>query len=108
MASKPRVLVTGAPGWLGSSLVEALSKGFRSGAVDQKAESVRIVSLPGRRARGLTRAGNVEAVTADLTDPRLPEGLFDGIDTVFHCAGVIHARRIKDLYAVNVEATKNL
>ncbi len=108
MTSRPRVLVTGAPGWLGSSLVEALVKGFRSGPVDQKPESVRIVSLPGSDARSLTDTGKVEVVSADLRDSRLPDGVFDGIDTVFHCAGIIHAQRIKDLYSVNVDATRNL
>jgi nucleoside-diphosphate-sugar epimerase len=106
--SRPRTLVTGAPGWLGSSLVEALTGGFRSGNVDQPPESVRIVSLPGTDVRPLTRGGKVEVATADLRDRRLPDGLLDGIDTVFHCAGVIHAKRIRDLYAINVDATRNL
>jgi len=89
-------------------LVEALARGFRSGNVDQKPESVRIVSLPGSDARSLVGTGRVEVATADLRDRRLPDGLFDGIDTVYHCAGVIHARRIKDLYAINVDATRSL
>jgi nucleoside-diphosphate-sugar epimerase len=106
--SNARVLVTGAPGWLGSSLVEALTSSGRFGPVEQTPERVRIVSLPGSDARSLTKTGNVEVVTADLRDRRLPDGICDGIDTVFHCAGVIHAKRIKDLYTINVDATRNL
>jgi len=108
MNPKPRALVTGAPGWLGSSLVLSLVNGFRQGPVDQKPESVRIVALPGSDSRSLTETGKVEVATADLRDRRLPDGLFDGIDTIFHCAGIIHAKRIKDLYEVNVDATRNL
>jgi len=106
--SKPRVLVTGAPGWLGTSLVEALAKGFRSGSVDQKPESVRVVSLPGSDTRSLASLGGVEIVSADLRDRRFPDGLLDGIDTIFHCAGIVHAKRIKELYGVNVDATRSL
>jgi nucleoside-diphosphate-sugar epimerase len=106
--SKPRVLITGAPGWLGSSLVEAMVNGFRSGPVDQRPEAVRIVSLPGSDTQALSRSGKVEVATADLRDRRLPDGLFDGIDTVFHCAGVIHAKKIEDLYSINVNGTRNL
>jgi nucleoside-diphosphate-sugar epimerase len=66
-----------------------MTSGFRSGNVDQPPEAVRIVSLPGTDTRRLTSGGKVEVVTADLRDRRLPDGLLDGIDTVFHCAGVI-------------------
>jgi len=106
--TKPRVLVTGAPGWLGTSLLEALIKGVRSGPVDQKPEPVRILSLPGADTRALTATGKVEVVSADLSDRRLPDGVCDGIDTIFHCAGIIHAKRIKDLYSINVDGTRNL
>jgi len=69
---------------------------------------VRIVALPGSDTRSLTQTGRVDVATADLRDRKLPPGLFDGIDTVFHCAGVIHAKRIQDLYEINVDATRNL
>src|ERR1041385_134469 len=106
--TKPRVLITGAPGWLGTSLVEALINGFRGGPVDQKPEHVRILSLPGSDTRTLSATGKAEVVTADLSDRRLPDGVCDGIDTIYHCAGVIHAKRIKDLYTINVDGTRNL
>jgi nucleoside-diphosphate-sugar epimerase len=85
-----------------------MTKGFRSGPVEQKPEHVRIVALPGSDARSLVATGKVEVASADLRDRRLPDGLFDGIDTVFHCAGIIHAKHIKDLYDINVDGTRTL
>ena len=104
---KPRALVTGAPGWLGTSLVKALTRGGRFGPVEQAPEPVRVLALPGSEM-GELEGPLVEAAMGDLRDRRLPRDLCDGIQTVFHCAGLVHPRRIEDLYAINVEGTRNL
>jgi nucleoside-diphosphate-sugar epimerase len=106
MAS-PRVLVTGAPGWLGTSLVHALARGVKSGPVEQEPEPVRVLALPGSDS-SVFGGDPVQVVTADLRDRRLPDGVCRGIDTVFHCAGIIHPKRVQELYDINVEGTRNL
>jgi len=106
--AKTRVLVTGAPGWLGTSLTQALAGGTTLGPVEQKREPVRVLTQPGADTRELVEAGEVEVVLGDLRDRTLPRGLCDGIDTVFHCAGLVHPKRIQQLYDVNVEGTRNL
>jgi nucleoside-diphosphate-sugar epimerase len=103
-----RALVTGAPGWLGSSLVEALARGMKTGPVDQRPEPVRVLALPGSDTQHLEQLGDVQVALSDLRDRRLPHGVFDGIETVFHCAGIVHPRRIEELYSINVEGTRNL
>jgi nucleoside-diphosphate-sugar epimerase len=109
----PIALVTGAPGWLGSRLVEALVRGLPE--VPALAEP-----LGGRRVRCLVHgdenvppgfAGQVEIVRGDLTDPATLEPFFAGASgaTVFHCAGVIHPTRgVRQLFAVNAEGTRHL
>jgi nucleoside-diphosphate-sugar epimerase len=102
-------IVTGAPGWLGSSLVRALAAGASFGAIKTAPRRVRCVVFPGTDASTLERIGpNVEVVRADLRDPRALEGVCRGAATVFHAAGIVHPRRIKDLYDVNVRGTRNL
>jgi len=51
---------------------------------------------------------HVEIARADLRDRRAVSGLCDGADVVFHCAGVVHPRRIQDLYDINVQGTQHL
>jgi nucleoside-diphosphate-sugar epimerase len=96
---KPRALVTGAPGWLGTSLVQALR---------QRREAVRVASQPGLDTRALEELGDVAVARLDLGEPTLMPGLCEGIDTVFHSAGIIHPRRVRDLHQVNVDGTKRL
>jgi nucleoside-diphosphate-sugar epimerase len=102
-------LVTGAPGWLGTPLVEALAQGvsFRSIAVGPR--RVRCVVQPGVDVGALERLGsNVEVVRADLRDATALAGICDGATTVFHAAGLVHPHRVKELYDVNVGGTRNI
>jgi len=50
----------------------------------------------------------VEVVRADLRDPRALSGVCDGAATVFHAAGIVHPRRVRELYEVNVDGTRNI
>jgi nucleoside-diphosphate-sugar epimerase len=102
-------VVTGAPGWLGTPLVEALARGvsFRSIAVGPR--RVRCVVQPGADVGTLERFGsNVEVVRADLRDAAALAGMCNGASTVFHAAGLVHPHRVKELYDVNVGGTRNI
>jgi nucleoside-diphosphate-sugar epimerase len=102
-------VVTGAPGWLGTSLVEALAKGARYRSITGLPRRVRCIVQPAADARPLERLGDgVEIVRADLRDPRSIEGACAGAATVFHAAGLVHPRRVQDLYDVNVTGTRNI
>jgi nucleoside-diphosphate-sugar epimerase len=92
-------IVTGAPGWLGTTLVAQLA-----------GRRVRCLVERGADPRPLAALG-AETVEGDLADPRSLAPLFADTQgaTVFHCAGVIHpSGGIRQLYRVNVGGTKNL
>ena len=50
----------------------------------------------------------MEVVRADLRDPSALSGVCDGAATVFHAAGIVHPRRVRELYEVNVDGTRNI
>ncbi len=107
-------IVTGVPGWLGSSLVEALIRGL---------PDVESLSAPADRpVRALTLPGNdvseLQALSKQLTfvEGNLATGagldkLMEGAKgaTVFHIAGVIHPTSgRKEFYQVNLEGTRHM
>ncbi|MCP4679582.1 MAG: NAD(P)-dependent oxidoreductase [Deltaproteobacteria bacterium] len=93
-----KTLVTGAPGWLGTRLVEILRARERA---------VRCLVLPSTDRTHLEKLG-AEVVLGDLSRPGSIAGIGDGVDTVFHLAGVIHPRRTRAFYNINVRGTENL
>jgi nucleoside-diphosphate-sugar epimerase len=102
-------VVTGAPGWLGTPLVESLAQGATFRSITVGPRRVRCVVMPDADVTGLVRLGsNVEIVRADLRDAPALEGVCDGATTVFHAAGLVHPRRVKDLYDVNVGGTEKI
>lgn len=92
------MLVTGSPGWLGDSLVEELV---------EKGYSVRCLVLEGLDVSQLKKKG-VEIVIGDITKKETLANAVNGIDIVFHCAGLIHPRWIRQLYQINYNGTKNM
>jgi nucleoside-diphosphate-sugar epimerase len=106
-------IVTGAPGWLGSRLVESLVEGVVDvSSLGPSDRTVRVLALPDADTKELEALGSqVEIVRGDVTDPASLEPLFANAKgaTVFHAAGIIHpSRGIRQFYDVNVEGTRNM
>ncbi len=98
MGGSPVCVVTGATGFIGSHLVEALvRRGWRVRCpVRNPARAYWLKGLP------------VELVTADLTVPESLDGVFTGAEVVFHLAGLTRALRPQQFFEVNVTGTANL
>lgn len=96
-SSAPRVLVTGASGFIGRRLVTELQDA-----------GIRVCCLVRRQEQAdeLAERG-VESWLGDITRPESLGGL-DGFDLVFHLAGVLAARRSADFERVNVDGCRNL
>ena len=100
-------VVTGAPGWLGTSLVEALARGARFRSIVTEPRAVRCIVQPGTDASAVTSLG-AEIVSADLRDRRALRDACKGAELVVHAAGIIHPRRVQELFDINLEGTRNV
>jgi nucleoside-diphosphate-sugar epimerase len=109
--SAPICLVTGAPGWLGTRLVEVLRDGLPELPDSDRARRVRCLILPGTSESALAELpADVELVSGDVRDPRSLRELFRGAEgaTVFHLCGVVDPRRTRDFYEIHVDGTRNV
>ncbi len=104
-------LVTGAPGWLGSRLVEALLGRVDDAAVGDRWDRVRALVVPGSDPGRLAAMDpRLELVPGDLRRPETLRAFTQGAQdaVVFHCAGLIHPKRIQELYDLNHLGTENM
>ncbi|RKP46564.1 hopanoid-associated sugar epimerase [Pararobbsia silviterrae] len=94
----PRVLVTGASGFVGSAVVQAaLARGYRVRAM------VRATS-PRENLRGL----DIEVVEGDMRDPASMDRALDGVEVLFHVAADyrLWARNPADIMRANADGTR--
>lgn len=108
------LLITGANGWLGLNLVHALRKGIEGredlGTLDPRMK-IRCVVLPGENTAVLRSIDpGIEVIEGDLASPETCQRLCHGAKgaMLIHTAGLIHPKRIADLYHSNLESTKSL
>ena len=88
-----RILVTGASGFIGGHLVEALVR---------RGDQVRCLVRPTSRTDHL-RGLRVEFACTDLTDLQGLKRTVQGLDVVFHLAGLTTALHSRDMMRVNGE-----
>ncbi|HET6580063.1 MAG TPA: NAD(P)-dependent oxidoreductase [Gemmatimonadales bacterium] len=93
-----RVLVTGATGFVGSHLTEALRR---------RGHEVTALARSAAKAAALAPLG-VRVVPGDLHDRAALERAVDGQDVVYHVAGIVAARREADFLAANRDGTRHL
>src|SRR3990167_845339 len=104
---KKRALVTGGAGFIGSHLTDLLlSKGHHVTVVD---------NLCGGWMKNLKEAeksSHFQFVKADIRDAKSLQGIFDGIDWVFHLAAladiVPSIEKPRDYFETNVDGTFNI
>jgi dihydroflavonol-4-reductase len=100
---KSSIVITGATGYIGSQVVLGLLSRF-SGEIN-----CRVVARESSDCSFL-KGLPVEIVNADILDPLALTEAFRGVDTVFHCAGLIaYTKSFRNaLYDTNVLGTRNV
>jgi nucleoside-diphosphate-sugar epimerase len=109
-----KIIVTGALGWLGLSLVQALVKGLADHESLKKPRAdlcIRCLILPGQDAALLKKISDrIEVIVGDIRNPadcaRLCQDFKGAV--LFHTAGIIHPRKVAEFYKVNVDGTTHL
>ncbi|MHB1685803.1 MAG: NAD-dependent epimerase/dehydratase family protein [Ignavibacteriaceae bacterium] len=98
MDQKRIALVTGASGFVGSHLVDyLLDKGFQVRCIIRKSSSLKW--LEGKP---------VELFDCGLNNMEGLRKAFDGVEYVFHVAGVVKSKKPEGYFEGNVDTTKNL
>ncbi|MFQ5865443.1 MAG: NAD-dependent epimerase/dehydratase family protein [bacterium] len=94
-----KALITGGRGFIGSFLVQALLK---------KGHQVRCLLRNKGRDQGWLSGLDFERLNGDITEPKSLFAAVEGVDYVFHLAGLTKSNIKSEFYKINVDGTRNL
>lgn len=108
------VLVTGAAGWLGLGLVNALANGIPDCellASPEKHLKIRCLVMPGENVSRLKNISkDLEIMEGDITKPETMTEFWRDAEgaTLYHCCGIIHPKKVKQFQEVNTKGAINV
>lgn len=105
-----RILVTGAPGWLGNRFLDILVNSIEGeGPINDW--DIRCLIMEGADTSFLDMLSNIkkiEYVFGDVTKIDTLKNAVKDVDMVFHQAGIIHPKKIRELFEINTKGTENM
>jgi len=93
-----KILITGATGFIGRHLVQALI---------QEGRDVRCL-VRGTSTKGNFKNLDLELIYGDLLDKHSLKEAVKGINVIYHLGGEVYSPRVENYYNVNIQGTKNL
>ncbi len=105
-----RILITGAPGWLGNRFAEILTHGY-NGEGPLNDWHIRCLTFKNTNKSfiaELSKMKEIECMDGDVQHLETLDKAFDGIDIVFHIAGIIHPHNTTEFYKINTKGTENV
>lgn len=107
-----KVFVTGAGGWLGRRLVQRLAAGEISSMYDKTQRDIYCHSFAKEDFQKIKEEfKNLKFYSGSLVDKSSSERFLSEANSeslLIHTAGVIHPRKVKDFYDINLKATESL
>ncbi len=96
-----RAFITGASGFIGRALI---------GECIRRQWDICVLQHTQPLEEKNSSINKFDVVTGDITDPSSLDGIFEGVDILFHCAAALGGSLIseKDFYRINAEGTKNV
>lgn len=96
----PRVLLTGANGFLGSHILDRLqAEGIATRVLLRSSSDTQFIRA---------HLDRTDVCHGSITDPASLPPALEGITHIIHCAGKTKALRLAEYYAVNQQGTRNL